>query len=88
MTPFKFPESNVAFGPPADLEESQVLTIHGWRGHAGGSCDGIELVVVAHLPTPEDLARLNAGEPIFISMLGGLAPHFLTTRFVEATNPA
>ncbi len=88
MTPVKFSQSNTRFGPPEDLEESQVRTIHGWTGEAGASCDGMKLVVVAHLPTPEDLERLNAGEPIFLSVLGGLPPHFLTTRFEEATNPA
>lgn len=88
MEPFKFPQFNVRYGPPEGLEESQVRTIWAWHGQCGGSCDGLNLVVVAYKPTPEEIAHIVSGKPIFISQLGGLAPHFLSTSFEQATNPA
>lgn len=89
MTPTNFPEANTTYGPPPDLEESQCMSIRAYKGTVvGGSVDGSDQVVVAWLPTDEDVDRIVAGEPIFISMLGGLAPHFLTTTFEEAIRPA
>lgn len=88
MTPIRFPEANCWFGPPPNLEESQVRTIHAYQGPAVGSCDGMKVVIVAHMPTDEDRQRIAEGGPIFITQLGGLAPHFLTTNFAEANNPA
>ena len=89
MTPVKFPESNAHFGPPPDLEESQCKTIHAHIGQVErGSCEGATLVVTAWKPDERELAALNAGQPVFLSCLGGLPPHFITTNFAEATNPA
>lgn len=53
-----------------------------------GSVDGDKIVVVAWQPNEIDLERLRNGAPIFLSVLGGLPPHFLTTDFKEAVNPA
>lgn len=89
MTPIKFPECNKVYGPPPDLEESQCFSIPAYEGEViGGSVDGVKQVIVAWLPTDEDVDRIVAGEPIFLSMMGGLAPHFLTTSFEEARKPA
>ncbi len=89
MTPTTFPEANATFRPPTDLEESQCRTIHAWQGTIErGSCEGVPLTVTAWKPSETELAELNAGKPIFLSCLGGLPPHFLTTDFVSATNPA
>lgn len=89
MDPVKFPQCNARYGPPEGLVESQVRTIHAYEGTVErGSCEGCKMVVVAHKPTPEDIARIVAGEPIFITQIGGLAPHFLTTSFEEANNCA
>ncbi len=89
MESVKFPQCNARYGPPEGMAESQVRTIHAHDTRAlGGSTDGAHFVIVAHKPTPEDIARIVAGEPIFLTMMGGLAPHFLTTRFEEASNPA
>lgn len=89
MIPIAFPEANMNFKAPDDLEESQCATIPAYRGKiAGGSVDGIDVVVVAWLPSSEDLRRLAQGEPIFLSVVGGLPPHFLTTDFYTATHPA
>jgi hypothetical protein len=89
MTPVHFKECNVNFGAPAGLESSQVMTIPAFRGVIGsGSLDGIEVTVVAWRPTERELERLLAGDPIFISFIGGLPPHFPCVSFLEATNPA
>lgn len=90
MTPTNFPESNARYGPPADLEENQCHTFYAWHGvvGSGSSCEGAKLVVTAWQPSPEELAEINAGKPIFLSCLGGLPPHFLTTDFKTATEPA
>jgi hypothetical protein len=85
MTPIEFSQANSAFKAPNDLDESQCFTIPAHqRIIVGGNLDGARQVIVAWKPTELDLERLNKGEPIFISMLGGLAPHFLTTTFEEA----
>ena len=89
MMPINFPESNKVFGPPEDLTESQVSRIPAYVGeNRTGSCDGLPCVVVAWKPEPRELAALNEGSPVFLTILGGLPPHFLTTNFAEATNPA
>lgn len=89
MTPTKFPQANTVFGPPEDLAESQCMKIHAFLGNVhGGSVDGSPIVVVAWLPTHEELNALNMGQPIFLSVLGGLPPHFLATSFEQAINPS
>jgi len=85
MSPATFPQANIRFGPPPDLDGSQCGTI---PAHVceiqGGNLDGSQAVVVAWLPDPDDLARLQAGHPIYLTMLGGLAPHLLATTFDQA----
>jgi hypothetical protein len=89
MNPVNFPEANSLFGAPAGLDEKQVATIRAFQHEiVGGSCDGLKQVVVAWKPTETELARIAAGEPIFISMIGCLVPHYLSTSFHEATHPA
>jgi len=89
MNPTHFPQANIKYGPPLDLEESQCMTIPAFVGEVKtGSCDGCQLVVVAWLPTPQELAQLNLGNPIYLSVIGGLPPHFLTVDFEQATHPA
>lgn len=89
MNPVNFPESNARFGPPSDLTEEQCKTIFAFMSEVtGGSVDGANMVVTAWKPTPEELEELNAGNPVFLSCLGGLPPHYLTTNFQNATNPA
>jgi hypothetical protein len=89
MIPVTFPEANLKFGPPPDLAEPQCMTI---PAHvckvAGGSVDGSICVVVAWKPSPEEIQMLQEGKPIFLSCLGGLPPHFLTTQFELAIKPS
>lgn len=88
MTPVDFPEANAHFGPPVGVAESQVATIRAFLGPLmNGSMDGAQMVIVAWEPAPHELSMLNDGHPIFLTMLGGLAPHMLTTDFQSASNP-
>ncbi len=88
MKPVAFPEANARLGPPVDLAESQCLTVpaHITRA-AGGSLDGSRLVVVAWQPDVAERQRLAAGGLVYLSCIGGLPPHFLTTDFQEAIKP-
>lgn len=89
MTPADFPEANTTFGPPPHMHEEQVKTVRGFAHYVqGGSCDGSPQVVVAWLPNEEELRAINEGKPIFMSMLDGLLPHYLSTTFHDATHPA
>lgn len=89
MISISFPEVNKIFKAPAGLDESQVAAIPAFLGETRtGSCDGERMVVVAWKPDDRELAAIAAGAPIFLTCLGGLPPHFLTTNFAEATNPA
>ncbi len=89
MNASHFPEANCRFGPPQDLQESQCGTISGFLGKAnGGSCDGIDIAVVAWQPNAIERAAIFEGAPIFLTMIGGLSPHMMTTTFREAIHPA
>lgn len=89
MSPIKFEGANATFGPPEGYEAGQVAPIYGFATQVQrGSCEGAPLVVTAWQPSPAELAQLNAGNPVFLSVLGGLPPHFLTTNLAEACNPA
>ncbi len=89
MIPATFPEANTSFKAPPDLHENQVATIPAYCGPIpGGSMDGERMIVVAWVPTTEELNDLNEGAPVFLTVIGGLPPHFLTTDFRNATNPA
>lgn len=89
MTAIEFPEANTRFGPPAGLDEAQVRPCVGHvREIVGGSCDGLPQVIVAWKPSNEDVKRIIDGELIYLSCIGSLPPHFLTTSFVAATQPA
>ncbi len=84
MEPTDFPQANRRFGPPAGMDESQVQSVPAFAAEAvGGNLDGAAFVVVAWRPSAEDLAALNAGAPVFLSMMGGLAPHYVGVSFEE-----
>ena len=90
MIPADFQEANVTFGPPAGLDESQCRSIPGYMGPIqGGSCDGLDQVVVAYRLTEDEIARLAQGGLLFLTMIGGsLPPHYPSLSFEEATRPA
>lgn len=82
MTPAKFPEANTCYGPPNDMDESQVQTIHAFVGLIqGGNVDGAQVVVTAWKPNEEDLQRLQSGGLIYLEILGQiLPPHSIHTE--------
>jgi len=81
-----FPESNQVFNPPPDLDPSQCSAAEAFVGVIQqGNLDGHTFVVVAWKPTPEELEELNRGGLIYLSVLGGLPPHFLCTDFKTAS---
>lgn len=82
MIPTNFEQANKIFGPPSDMEESQVFRIPAYLGEVkDGSCDGAPCVIVAWKPTKEELEDLNNDGCVYLSCLGGLPPHFLVTQF-------
>lgn len=88
-SPVKFVEANRVFGPPPDLDESQCRSIEAFVGQAqGGSCDGSPLVVVAYKFTKEEAQVLLEGGLLYFTMVGGLAPHYPSLSFRDATHPA
>jgi hypothetical protein len=89
MTPVRFPEATRFFGPSPDMTDEQVHVIHAYVGEVPrGSCEGAPIVITAWQPSEAELAALNAGGPVFLTFMGGLPPHFATTSFAEANNPA
>lgn len=89
MTPVTFPEATHQFRPPPDLEESQCHTIHAYSGTVDrGSLEGSYIVVTAWKPTPQEIMKIRAGRPIFLTCIGSLPPHMLTMSFAEASQPA
>jgi len=82
MSPAEFPEANQVFGPPQGMDVNQVMPIKAFVGQIlGGSCDGMQMVVVAWRPEPEDLVALNDGALVYLAVIGGLPPHAVTTTF-------
>lgn len=82
MEPTTFKEVNHKFGPPEGMEESQVRTIPAYLGQINnGNLDGAPVVTVAWKPSEEELKQLIGGNPIYLTCIGGLPPHYLTTQF-------
>lgn len=89
MTVVTFPEVNHVFGPPKEFVESQVRQISAYVGRSvGGSCDGAPITVVAWRPSVNELEAIQQGQPIFMTVIGGLPPHALSTNFHAATHLA
>jgi len=82
MIPAEFPEANQVFGPPQGMSVEQVMPVHAFVGEVhGGSCDGVNMIVVAWRPEPEDLVALCEGGLVYFAVLGGLPPHVVSTTF-------
>lgn len=87
MEPTDFPEANINFGPPKGFSESQVRTIRGFRGQVTeNSLDGVEVSVVAWKPSEPEIVQMIAGSPIYLTVIGGLPPHSLSTKFPGDVN--
>lgn len=87
MTPASFDQANAIFRAPDGLEESQCSAVRAYTGTLqGGSCDGVPIVVTAWQPSAAEITAIAAGAPIFLTIIGSLPPHCVTTSFAEATN--
>jgi hypothetical protein len=91
MMPLEIAGTNVTLMLPSDLlgnktkarcVRARIVSIK------NGPLDGLSVAVVAYKPSPLDVSRILAGEPIYISFLAGVAPHFLSTTLEEALNPS
>ena len=89
MTPVDFKEGNKIFGPPEGFTEGQVKPVRAYHGTVRtGSCEGAPCVVVAYQPDAYERQIIADGGSVFMTVLGGLPPHMLTTSFAQAVNPA
>lgn len=89
MNNVDFPESNTNMHAPQGMTEEQVATCRAYVGKiADGQHKGMIQSITAWKPTEADLDRLMAGGVVYFQCLGRLPPHFLTTDFKEAINPA
>lgn len=88
MTPTNFPEGTKPLHRPPSMSADQCGDLQVYAGEIeAGSCKGMKVVVAAWQPTEEEKMHIAAGKPVFVSMIGGMVPHFLTTTFSSATNP-
>jgi len=88
MTPIKFPEANATFNPPPDMK-GLCESVTAYCGHVeGGTNDGAKICVTAWRPTLQEIEAMRRGQPIFVSFIGGLPPHFVTTDFQQSIHPA
>jgi hypothetical protein len=91
MMPLEFKGTNVTFMIPNDLARNQTKA-RPIRGRilqvSTGPLDGLAVAIVAYKPNSLEISRLLAGEPVYISFLGGVAPHYVSTTLEEALNPS
>jgi hypothetical protein len=87
VKPGKLPVATARFSAPDGLDETQVAPIEAFLETvpSGNNLEGASMVVVAWKPSPEEIQDLIDGGQIYLSCLGGLPAHFLTTKFKEAT---
>lgn len=76
---------NCVFRPPPDLDESQCHSITAYRFEIKqGNLDGQEGVAVAWKPDADDIRRISEGGVVYLTMIGGLIPHRLSTTWEDA----
>lgn len=82
-----FPEANKTIGKPSDWDDSQCGGIRAFIGQLnGGNLDGCPIFVTAWRPTSLEIEAIQQGAPIFLTWCSEvLAPHTVTTHFVNAT---
>lgn len=71
------------------MTEEQCARIPAYTGIIeGGSWDGQSITVVAWRPSLADLEAMSLGKPVYLTVLGSLPPHVMTTDFRHATSIA
>lgn len=84
MTPTTFPEANLIITPPDGIPESLVKPIAAFQGQFnGGGFDGATKTVVAWQPSPEERGRLIAGASVFVTFIGAIPVHHVSTVFMK-----
>lgn len=58
------------FGKPADMSDEECSALHVRRGNY----NGIDTLTSAWFPSPAELAALNAGQPVLLTIIGGGHP--------------
>lgn len=66
MKPQRFTESNIVMRRPPNMTEEEYCDVHAYT-------DG-QIVVTAWQPTPEELVKINLGEPVFLCINGQTMP--------------
>jgi len=66
MNPQRFSESNTVMRRPPDMTEEECADVHAYA-------DG-KIVITAWAPTPEELVKINLGEPVFLCVHGQTMP--------------
>lgn len=77
MNPIRFKESNIVMLAPPGMENCVDVHAHKSNGQ----------VITCWKPTPEELVKINLGEPIWLGLVGEtMQPAFVTVDypFVEA----
>jgi hypothetical protein len=77
MNAQRFAESNTVMLAPAGMENCN--DVHACKT----TCDGSPVVVTAWRPSPEELVKINLGEPVWLILWG----HAMQPAKVTADNP-
>jgi hypothetical protein len=89
MNPIKFDECNTFFGPNTEMEDVKCEITPAWVGDAeGGSLDGLRMAVCAYKLDEHELKEILEGGYIYVTMVGGLSMHYMSTNFHDATHPS
>ena len=64
MTPVRFAQCNIVMQAPKDM--SECCDVHAYRDE--------QYCITAWRPSPEELVKLNLGEPVYLTCWGGGMP--------------
>ncbi len=85
MLPINFPEAAVSLGRPSDMTDEECGPLPVARGIVQLSENSVgPAVISAWKPTPEELAMLNAGGPIYLHVIGRTQPPVMLSTRIEA----
>lgn len=62
MNPIRFTEANIVMTRPATMTAEECRDVHAFQ-------DGKQ-VITAWRPTPEELVKINLGEPVWLCLMG------------------
>lgn len=69
MIPQRFSESNIVMKAPPSMENCR--DVHAYAGH--------NQFITAWRPSPEELVKINLGEPIWLSVMSDRMPPVMVT---------